>query len=201
MVVTERGQAHTLEAVVAGLLLLSSVIFALQMTAVTPLSASTSSQHIENQQRSVARGVLASAAEQDALKPTVLYWNNSSSEFYGYTENSRPDYAGKTPNTTFGEMLNRTFNQRGISYNVYLEYRAKNSDRQTNRQFIYNGVPSDNAVVAARTVTLMDQEPLYTENETQMHNLTVSDVNGYPIQDIDGPVYNVVRVEVVVWRI
>ncbi len=66
-----RAQAHTLEAIVSGMLLLASLVFALQMTAVTPLSASTSSQHIENQQQAIGHGVLASAVAEGALKPAV----------------------------------------------------------------------------------------------------------------------------------
>ena len=194
----DRGQAHTLEAVVAGLLLLSSVIFALQMTAVTPLSASTSSQHIENQQRSVARGVLAAAAEQDALKSTVLYWNNSSGNFHGVTGIGY--YTNEPPNTTFGGMLERTFDQRGISYNVYLEFETPSGD-QKQKRMVYRGVPSDNAVVAARTVTVTDRDPLYAADSEPIPGSTVNNSSTFYMTDTGGAVYNVVRVEVVAWRI
>jgi len=196
--VVDRGQAHTLEAVVAGLLLLSSVIFALQMTAVTPLSASTSSQHIENQQRSVARGVLAAAAEQDALKSTVLYWNDTAGDFHCVT--SVGYYTNEPPETALGGMLERTFDQRGISYNVYLEFETPSGD-QKRKRMIYRGVPSDNAVVAARTVTLTDYDPLYGDDAEPIPGSTLNNSTSFYMSDTGGAVYNVVRVEVVAWRI
>ena len=72
MVSEDRGQAYTLEAIIASVLLISSLVFALQVTVVTPLSASTSNQHIENQQRASAAGVLTAAQETGALKDAVL---------------------------------------------------------------------------------------------------------------------------------
>jgi F0F1-type ATP synthase membrane subunit b/b' len=76
--VDERGQAFTLEAVVSAVLLLTAIAFALQVTIVTPLSASTSSQHIENQQAAVSDGLLAAEAENGTIKETLLYWNSGS---------------------------------------------------------------------------------------------------------------------------
>ena len=198
MVSPERGQAHTLEAVIAGLLLLSSVIFAMQMTAVTPLSASTSSQHIENQQRSVTQGVLATAADQGALSTSVRYWNDTDGRFHG-----APDigfYTNEPPDTTFGRILERTLDERSISYNVYLRYRRQSGGIAT-RRMIYRGRPSDNAVSAARTVTLRPDDPLMEPDETANESVTVGSASRYPVQQVGTSVYNVVRVEVVAWRI
>ena len=193
-----RGQAHTLEAIVAGLLLLSSIIFALQATAVTPLSASTSSQHIENQQRSVTSGVLAAAARQDALTSTVLYWNNSSERFHGTTDIGY--YTNGPPNTTFGTMLSRAFGDRSISYNVRLIFHKPSGERLT-RSLVDQGVPSDNAVVAGRTVTITDDDPLYSADEEPIPGSNVTNASSFYMQDIGANVYNVVRVEVITWRI
>jgi len=194
----ESGQAHTLEGVVAALILLSAVIFALEMTAVTPLSASTSSQHLENQQEATARGVLASAAETDALERAVLFWNTSAERFWntsglGY-------YASGPPPNELGRMLNRSFDSRGIAYNVFVVYQDDEGERDS-RRLIYQGRPSDNAVSAARSVTLFDNDPLY-DHESVATGTTVSATGDYFAPDASpGSVYNVVRVEVVVWRI
>jgi hypothetical protein len=153
-----RGQAHTLEATIASLLMLSAVIFAIQMTAVTPLSASTSSQHIENQQRATASGVLASAASEDALGPAVLYWDASNEKFHN-GEDSQPYYSGGSdePDNRFGDMLRSAFGDSGIAYNVYFRF-GDNPDRV---QYIYSGTPSDNAASARRTVVTVDvREPV-----------------------------------------
>ncbi|MBX0324542.1 hypothetical protein EGH21_16045 [Halomicroarcula sp. F13] len=193
-----RGQAHTLEAIVASLVLLTGLIFALQMTAVTPLSASTSSQHIENQQQSVSEGVLATAAERAALKPALLYWNNSSQKYHNESGTGLGKYASTPPNNTFGTMLERVFDERGIAYNVYFRYRDGGS--QSRIIYLYNGRPSDNAVAASYTVTLMDGDHLYDSDGTQ-NETTLSEATGFPIPDRGANVYNTVRVEVVSWRI
>ena len=193
-----RGQAHTLEATVAGLLLLSSLVFALQMTAVTPLSASTSSQHIENQQGATGQGVLAAAAEQGALKPAVLYWNNSSSRHHNV--GVQRYYTSGPPDNRFGRMLERAFNENGIAYNVYFRFQNSGGNAIT-RRYVYSGVPTDNAVTATHTVTLWDDDPLYdadgTTNSTRLNSENVT----YPMPDTGANLYNTVRVEVVAWRI
>ncbi|WP_181685845.1 DUF7288 family protein [Halorhabdus salina] len=145
-----RAQAHTLEGIIAGLLVLSSIGFALQVTAVTPLSASTSSQHIQNQQRAAATGVLASAAESGALERAVLSWNESGPSFHETGPRGR--YASAPPND-FGALLTETFDRRSIAYNVDISYAIPGGERRR-IQMVYQGVPSDSAVRASRLVTL-----------------------------------------------
>jgi len=197
----DRGQAHTLEAVIGALLLLTSVLFALQSTAVTPLSASTSSQHIENQQQERAQGLLAAAAENGTLKPAVLYYNEAGERFHG-ADGDRGEYTGTRPNVTFAQMLNRTFTSQGIAYNVRFEYQTSNGTGTSTQQFIYNGVPSDNAVSASWTTVLDDSDRLYTAQvEPTGPRIGDSSTDFYIPNAYDSDLYNVVRVEVVVWRV
>jgi len=192
--VSERGQVHTLEAIVAGLLLTSSIVFALQMTAVTPLSASTSSQHIENQQQASASGVLATAARNDSLRRTVLYWNSTESEFHGASVNEF--YTRRLP-TDLGRTLQRTFGDRGIAYNVYVTYYK--SGRLQKKPILYRGEPTDNAVAASRTVVITNDTRLV--NEDGSHGHRVNNSNFYADKNGERALFDVVRVEVVVWRI
>jgi len=197
----DRGQAHVLEATIASLLLLTSVLFALQSTAVTPLSASTSSQHIENQQEESARGLLAAAAENETLKPAVLYYNESANRFHG-ADGERGEYAGARPNITFAQTLNRTFTSRGIAYNVRFEYRTRSGT--SSQRFIYNGVPSDNAVFASWTTVLDDSDTLYAASGEPDSSARIGDSGtDFYVPDIsnDTDLYNTVKVEVVVWRV
>ena len=191
----DRGQALTIEAVASGILLLVAVGFALQMTAVTPLSASTSSQHLENQLESSAEGVLAATAESGALRDAVLYWNESEEKFHNATGDDY--YRSGPPDTEFGDALNRAFGDRNIAYNVIVHYQL-DGERFTQRM-IYQGRPSDHAISASHTVALMDT-----------YNLTEPDgapelqrSSSYFIEDDapDDPLFNVVRVEVIAWRI
>jgi len=196
-----RGQAHALEGIVAALVVLSAVVFALEMTAVTPLSASTSSQHIENQQEATARGVLGTAAESGALKETVLFWNTTGSgRFWDANRTSESYYyTSGPPPTEFGEMLNRSFDRRGIAYNVNLRYDGSDGPRTTT-QLVYQGVPSDNAVRATWPVVLYRNDKLVNRTGTPRNVSNVSS-SFYAPQASSSSVYNVIRVEVVVWRI
>lgn len=198
-----RGQAHTLEALVAAFLLLAGVTFALQVTTVTPLSASTSSQHIENQQGATADGVLATAAETGALKRAVLF-TDETGDFHNSTEDGY--YTSRVPPNQFGQMLERAFESRGIVFNVYVRYQTSDGLIKQKRM-VYRGVPSDNAATAVRKVTLVDDDVLYADSDNdsiaEPTTTTVKDsslyrdaVNG---ESGDG-LYNVVEVEVVVWR-
>ena len=200
----ERGQAHTLEAVVGAVLLLTAIAFALQVTVVTPLSASTSSQHIEGQQRAVAQGVLASAAEEGALQEAVLYWNETTQSFHNVS--SRGFYTGEPPNNRLGDMLERAFSEEGIAYNVYVSYQS-GTGAINEREMILQGTPSDNAVSATRTIALRNDDKL-VNSDGSLNGTTVSEAEIYikngpaSIAGSEGHgLYNVVRVEVVAWRI
>lgn len=193
----QRAQAHTLEAFTASLLLIGAVLFALQVTAVTPLTASTSSQHIENQQLQIASGLLDSAVSNGSLEESVLYWNDSAGEFYGVNDQEGVYTTGGPPEVAFGEMLNRTFRERGIAFNVNVWFVGR--DGQPRRERMVNfGTPSDNAVSARRTVTLFDDDRLTSPDS----NAKVTDATSFFAPDMapGHGLYNVLRVEVIVWR-
>ncbi|WP_459192373.1 DUF7288 family protein [Halosimplex sp. J119] len=193
-----RGQAHTLEGVTAGLIILSAVVFALEMTAVTPLSASTSSQHIENQQEATARGVLASAAETGALERALLSWNATSKQFY---ETPQVGYftTGAPPND-FGTTLERSFDRQGIAYNVYLRYQGADGEIRVQR-YVHQGQPSDHAVRATWALSLMESDEIRDENGDPTGTAVSDESTYFAPRQSSASVYNVINVEVVVWRI
>ncbi|WP_144902327.1 DUF7288 family protein [Halobellus captivus] len=192
----DRGQAHTLEAITAAMILVSSLVFALQVTAVTPLTGSTSSQHIENQQAAVAEGVLATADENGTLASTLLYWNESAGGWHGAT----PDgYVRGPPPTAFGDMLEETFLERGIAFDLTLYYIDDSGERQRD-PIVDLGEPSDHASTERRLVTLSDGDRLRNPDES-LSDTTLENAS-YLVQDRDPEqtLYSVVEVELVVWR-
>ncbi|WP_096391200.1 DUF7288 family protein [Halopenitus persicus] len=204
-----RGQAHTLEAVAAAIVLLSAILFALQVTAVTPLSGSTSNQHIETQQAELAQGLLAGEAENGSLKRTLLYYNTSAEDdgFHGAT-GGRGQYDGTLPTgpdaPAFGPALSETFLERGTAVNVDLYY-LRDGDRRR-QPLIELGTPSDHAATATHRVTLFEADAILGSDGTPTDE-TVAEAasNGtyFVDRDVDGtnsPVFNVVEVEVTVWR-
>jgi hypothetical protein len=207
-----RGQAHTLEAVAAAVILLSAILFALQVTAVTPLSGSTSNQHIENQQRNVAEGLLEAEAENGSLEDMLLYYNASSDadRFHG-ANGDDGEYDGRLPtNTTFGTALQETFLERGIAVNVDLHYIRSGGERRS-QPLINLGTPSDHSSTATWQITLRESDELLDSNgdptgetiadavddggRTYFTTNDVDDGTG-----VDSDVFNVIEVEVVVWR-
>ncbi|WP_255196617.1 DUF7288 family protein [Halorarius litoreus] len=198
-----RGQAHTLEAVTASLLLIGGLVFALQVTAVTPLSASTSSQHLENQHQSIAQGALATAAEQDEIRVAVLNWNTSSLTFYevpNRTDDRDVYYTRQAPENEFGRIIDRSMEPRRIVYNVYVRYEAENGGKRAQR-LVYRGEPSDNAVSATKTLVLFDDDVLYGKDESPLTTTLGGTAEFYaPDAHPSSGVYNVVEVEVIAWR-
>lgn len=198
----DRGQAMTLEAVTAAILILAAIGFALQATAVTPLSASTSSQHVENQLQSTAEGILASSAESGALEEAVMYWNVSEQEFHGSTIEDRPFYAAGAPPNEFGDALDEAIGERNVAFNVYVHYQTASGDIET-MQMVRQGEPSDHAVSASRAIELTNETRLVEMNFTRSKTVVELDDDEFYVEqrDSDGLHYNLVRVEVVAWRI
>lgn len=196
MVIDDRGQGHTLEGIVAALLIITSVAFALQVTAVTPLTASTASQHVETQYEHAATGVLATAAQNDDLAPTLRYWNDTGATFHHASDEGY--YIGTAPPTRFGESLEQAFDEAGIAYNVDVTYVTADGTLQ-DRRLVHFGQPSDTAVTVSRTVVLYDSDPLLdrTGNRTDTQ---LSETNYFAPDAYDGHLYNVVVVEVTIWR-
>lgn len=188
-----RAQAHTLEGVGAAIVVILAVVFALQSTAVTPLTASTASQHIETQHERAANGVLETARTEGELVETLLYWNASGAAFRNADDEGY--YIGAPPDTAFGRTLNETFDESAVAYNVNAYYVGPEGDRQ-HRRVVYHGEPSSDAVAATRVVTLYDDQTL-TGNETTVENASYFEPRA---PNVPGPEYAVVEVEVVVWR-
>lgn len=193
----DRGQAHVLEGIAAALLILTSIVFALQVTAVTPLTASTANQHLQTQSAGSVSGLLAVADERGTLRDTVLYWNETGSRFHD--SGGEETYTDTLP-TAFGSTLEATLSPKGLIYNVNV-LSVTDAGQQRVHQILHQGEPSDHAVSVTRTVTLYDDDHLRDETGSRTAQ-TVGNTTGYFAPDVsEGPLYNVVRVEVVVWRV
>ncbi len=193
----DRGQAHVLEGIAAAMLIFTSVIFALQVTAVTPLTASTANQHLQTQGAGTAAGLLAAADERGTLRETVLYWNETGTRFHDSGDSGQ--YSDIIP-TEFGSTLESAFREKGMVYNVNVLYlNAEKSQRE--RRVLHQGEPSDHSVSVTHTVTLYDDDRL-RHADGSVSAQTVENTTGYFAGNVDeGPLYNVIRIEVVVWRV
>ncbi len=199
----DRGQIHTLEAFIGVLLLVGALLFASQATAVTPLSASTSNQHIENQQQRMAQDLLAITAANDSLRAGMTYWNVSG--------NATPHFAETDPNRSVYSTLDGTDHplrepftqalQSGVhAYNIDLRY-LDGTGRFRTEPMVRMGTPSDNAVTATRSIILFENDTIRNpagENATLVS--LGSEEFWAPNVEADSQLYNVVEVRVTVWR-
>ena len=181
----------------AALIIVSGVLFALGATAVTPLSASTSNQHIQNQQLLAANDLLATGAANGTIVETVVYWNGSEDGFYGAGDAGY--YTSGGPPTAFGRSMNATFREDRVAFNVHVDY--WDDDRKKSQPMIYMGSPSDNAVSATRTVTLYDDTQLSAPGQAENVSAAAVDGDFYAPDLAPGrELFNLVEVRIVAWR-
>lgn len=196
----DRAQAHTLEAFTAAILIVAGLTFALQATAVTPLSASTSNQHLENQQRAVATDVLETSAANGDLEAAILRWDPENESFT--SGGPRDHFTQGGPPNGFGEALNRTFGDRRIAFNVRVAHGQRHEEVTT---MVSMGSPSDNAVTATRTVVLTDDANLTMPGHTDATLAGLSDESDsgefYAADASDGAIYDRMEVRIVVWQL
>lgn len=205
---TVRAQAHTLEAVAAGLVMLSGVAFALQIAAVTPLTGSTSNQHIENQQAYEAESLLDAEAANGSLARTLRYWDADAGRFHGATGGG---YTGGGPPTAFGTALDEVFLERGVAYNVNVRYVVPGENGSLSSWntsdasvgLVNLGEPTEHATVATRLVTLRDDDRLLDAagDPTGPRLGEVNESYFAPDAAPDSGLYGVFEIEVVLWRI
>lgn len=196
----DRGQAFTLEAVVAALLIVSAVAFSLQIMAITSNTASVGDTELRDQHAGIAQGLLDGAADRGTLKNTLLSWNEKQERFHNATDEDG-FYLAEPPDTTFGEDLEEHLASQGLRYNIDLVYLDKAGERQTH-QLVEYGTPSADAVRVTQTVTLYEDSHLVHKNGTAHEDASLQTVNDTfyaPNIDEESTVYTVIRVEVTVW--
>ena len=194
----DRGQAHTLEAFTAALLLVTGLIFATQATAVTPLSASTSNQHVENQAEIAAGDLLSTTEASGDLKAAVLYYDNGS--FVGSADGQ--GYAGIPPEShPLHDPLTEAFGDRQIAFDVDVYYPEAGGNETDDVSMVDMGSPSDNAATASLRVALYGDDRFGADDQ---HVLAEDGPGrGYFADPVDGSgevLYTVVEVRITAWQ-
>jgi hypothetical protein len=209
-----RGQAYTLEGLVSAVLVLTAALFALQAVTFVPTTPGTVDRDTRQQLSVQADDMLSAAQEEELLSESIRHWNPdadsdrrccfASANYAKSAVTKEFGYGPNDPPGRFGDMLAQTFDQRGFSFNVYLEYR--DSSGGTERlPLVRRGEPTDNAVTESYTVTLYDDMPVtrwdsgekeIEQGGTQLGSL---DNDEFYAANLPGPVFNVVRIEVTIW--
>jgi hypothetical protein len=183
-------------------------LFALQSVVITPTTGGSVNPQIRGELQSEADDILAVVNQNEdfSLSAYVRYWSQTKWRFQGAV-NNRIGYGNGDPKGKLGTLLNETFGSHGRTYNLELRYRLPNVSSGSGITYmVYRGEPTDNAVVATERVTLYDNQTLTAANATTVElwqfdtNATNNERSYYPIPNaVDGHVYNVVEVRLVVW--
>lgn len=202
---SKKGQIHTLEAVAAAVLILTGVLFAQSVTTVTPMTASTASQHSENQQGEIVKGFTTTVNQNDTLKDTILYWNNSDEEYHN-TSNDVIYYIVDTPESEFGQKAAENFIDRGLGLRVDLIYYQEDNDGNLELEttpYMDYGTPSNHAYTTTTTVPLYDSDVLINQDRSESSTQLSDGSSTFYMEDIDpdSNLYNVVKVKITIWRI
>ena len=203
----DRGQLYTLEGVIAGMLLLLSLLFVVQALAVTPQSVNGGSQEAINQQRAVADTTLQSINET-TLRRAVTYWDSSDGfhctpsdvKFYpGYADTSScsPPNPDALPPNRFGAILNASLGS-GYSYNIVVSSQDT-SNNVLRQRMVYQGQPGSGAVRASRSILVFDDDPLIAADGSESGTQAQGNLYGTDSHPSNS-MYNLLRVEVIVWR-
>jgi hypothetical protein len=205
---TDRGQVYTLEGVVASLLVVSAVLLALQSVALAPTTTGTVDAEARQQLHVQTSDLLVAAHERGLLAPMLRNWNTTGRVFYDQQSNTsrRFGYGAEDPPGEFGGMLEQTFEQRAYSFNVYVEHLTDGDGSDVERTpLVVRGEPTANAVESSITVTLFDDDTvvnLADDGSVVATGPSLGSLNDseFYADDVDpGPMYNVLRIRVVVW--
>jgi len=189
------AQMHTLEAIMASTIMVVIIVFAVQATSLTPLTSSTANAHIEAQLQTIGQDMLSaldySQYDQTSdLKKDILDWNGDEYAWSGDSYESRAN-ANATLNSSMKYMFTYILIPRGIAHNVQFSHMS-DTGRFSSIFYIYNGDPSDNAVIVSRKVLLSNPD---------IGNTSIFQINT-GIVDIDDTtdLYNIIDVKLILWR-
>jgi len=204
----DKAQLHTLEGVAAATIILLVIIYAIDATSLTPLTSTSSNVHIEKELEFLGQDILnyldySEPGYGSKLRDDITNWDGSTYIWNGSAYMNDDNLMLNNSNLT--SIFIQTLNKRGIAHNVELTFIDNSSFLPVTRTMIYNGDPSNNAVIVSRKIVLQN---IGSKNGTLQRNDdrgkdedNISKENEI-IPDIDPSTnfYNIVDVKIVMWR-
>ncbi|MDZ7730676.1 MAG: hypothetical protein U5K37_06785 [Natrialbaceae archaeon] len=219
---SDRGQAITLEGFIASMVILMSLLLALQSAVITPSTGGAIDRTVQSQLQHEAKDALLvseTITEDDngTLTRFLLYYDEDEGKFHnanqalgaGYPGYNSSGFEGNVsiidgPNRVnpLGTILHERFDQQGWSYNLHLV-----NETGYEHRVVYQGEPTENAFTASYLVTLYDDNRLLESDGTEdptptrLRDLETPPERSYIFPDAEpgGPVYGVVEVRLTVW--
>ncbi len=195
----EKAQLHTLEGVAAAIIILIVIIYAIDATSMTPLTASTSNAHVETELSVLGQDILntldyAEPGYNSKLKNDIINWNGRQYSWNGskYMEDGNATDSRNNLTNNLTDILSSTLIRQGIAHKVELTYFIISNNETVPSVpdvMVYAGVPSDNAVIVSRKIVLQD-----TDNITSTSPMKGNDI------DPSTNFFNIVDIRLVLWR-
>ncbi|WP_406660503.1 hypothetical protein V7O66_11725 [Methanolobus sp. ZRKC3] len=190
------AQMHTLEALMAALIMVGIIVFTVQATSLTPLTSSTANAHIEAQLQAMGQDMLnvlsySPYGDDSDLKKDIINWDGKEYVWDGNQYESIDSQNKTLDNSSFVDILSFIAIPRGIAHNVDLAW-VNDNGISSSKAYIYNGDPSNNAVIVSKKLVLS--------------NTDVGDASAFfattGIADADDSTdfYNIVNVRLTLWR-
>ena len=215
-VADDRGQAFTLEGLIAAIVLLTAVLFALQAVVITPTTGGSVDRGVQAQVEQQLTDTMLVGAEDGNFSELVRYYSteNQTAEcpwnqgecWYQETASNESIYNSSTfadeLDFVIGDVLDEHFiNQSGKSYNVeFIYFDEDGESRNTTDVVRMGGARSDSAVTASYMVVLHEEQYLTAPDSEGTSIVEADDDYSYPIPNVsDEEFYNIVEVRVTVW--
>jgi hypothetical protein len=189
------AQMHTLEAIIASLIMVGIIIFTVQATSLTPLTSSTANAHIEAQLQTMGQDMLnalsySAYGQNSNLTNDILKWNGEQYVWNGTTYRTVRNPSSELQDSSLAQTLEFIAVKRGIAHNVHFSW-VDEEGVTMSRRYIYNGDPSNNAVVISKRVQLSDFDVGNTTEFAARSGIPDADPTDF---------YNIVNVKMTLWR-
>lgn len=186
----EKAQLHTLEGIIAATVMLLVLIYSIDATSLTPLTSSTANVHVESELQVLGQDILSAldyvepGYNSSKLKTFISNWDGDRYIWSGsnYTNST----GALNRNLTIFNIFNKTLVQKGIAHNLVLTFIDNSTLAPTSLNMIYNGNPSENAVIISRKIVLHNGE---MNNQTKINDI-----------DTSSNLKNIIDVKLILWR-
>ena len=177
------GQMYTLEGAATAIMIVFLVVFIVQASPLTPLTSSASHQQVESQIETSGSDLLIvldyvpEGETYSPLKKALVDWTGV--EFDGQSSTY--------PNSVYDltSVFNRALLADGTAYNLVVAYQNDNK-KWDSRAMLWNGRPSDNAVLVTRKVVIHDEDAI--------------SASFIPDLSPNSSFYNILDVRLTLWR-
>lgn len=177
------AQMYTLEGAATAIMMIFLIVFIVQASPLTPLTSSASHQQVESQIETSGNDLLIvldyvpEGETYSPLKKALIDWTGV--EFDGQSS-TYPDSV-----SDLASVFNRALLADGTAYNLVVAYLDDNEEWDS-RAMLWNGRPSDNAVLVSRKVVIHDEDAI--------------SASFIPDLSTNSSFYNILDVRLTLWR-